>query len=162
MKTIVGQFEGRGRRFGIVVGRFNETISSRLLGACVDTLERHGVDSADIHVVWVPGAFEVPVTAQRLSQSQRYDAVICLGAVIRGQTPHFDHVAGQSAAGIARAALKTGRPILYGILTTDTTDQALERSGIKAGNKGADAAMAALEMADLFSKLKLEGDPFEA
>lgn len=135
----------------MVVSRFNEAITRSLLEGALDTLHRHGVEEVD--VAWVPGAFEIPLVALRLAQSGRYHAVVCLGAVIRGATPHFRYVAGQSAAGVAQAALQSGIPVIYGILTADTLEQALERAGIKAGNRGRDAALAAIEMANLLRAL---------
>jgi len=140
-------------RFGLVVSRFNDFISHKLLEGALDALHRHEVAEEDIDVAWVPGAFEIPVVAKKLATSGRYDAVICLGAVIRGSTPHFDYVAGESAKGVAQVSFQTGRPVIYGILTTDTIEQAIERAGTKMGNKGWDAALAAIEMANLFQAL---------
>lgn len=144
-----GQLSGRGRRFAIVAARFNELIGRQLLAGALDGLTRHGVAEADIEVFWVPGAFEIPLVAKRAAASGRFAAVVCVGAIIRGATPHFDLVAQQAARGVAEAALATGVPVIFGILTTDTIEQALERAGTKAGNRGWDAALAALEMADL-------------
>ena len=138
---------------GISCGRFNDLITERLLSGARDGLLRHGVDEASITEAWVPGAFELPLTASRLASSGEYDAVICLGAVIRGATGHYEHVAGQCAAGIARVALDTGVPVVFGVLTTDTIEQALERAGTKAGNKGYESAETALEMVDLLRQL---------
>jgi 6,7-dimethyl-8-ribityllumazine synthase len=135
------------------VGRFNEFITSKLLGGAQDGLIRHGVGEADIDVYWVPGAFEIPVIAKRAAETGKYDAVICLGAVIRGSTPHFDYVANESAKGIAGVAVATGVPVIYGVLTTDTIEQAIERAGAKAGNKGFDASMTAIEMATLIKQI---------
>ncbi|MDR5708740.1 MAG: 6,7-dimethyl-8-ribityllumazine synthase [Armatimonadota bacterium] len=146
-----GHLDGRGLRVGVVVSRFNEAITRVLLEGALDTLRRHGAEEVD--VAWVPGAFEIPLVALRLARSGRYHAVICLGTVIRGATPHFEYVAGQSAAGVAQAALSTGVPVIYGILTADTLEQALERAGTKGGNRGRDAALAALEMANLLKVL---------
>jgi 6,7-dimethyl-8-ribityllumazine synthase len=151
-------FEGRlvappERRFAVVVARFNELVTRQLLDGALHAFRRHGVDEARVDVVWVPGSFEIPVVAKRLAASRRYGAVICLGAVIRGATSHFDYVAGQAAAGVARAALDTGVPVIFGILTTDTLEQAIDRAGAKAGNKGYDAAVDAIEMADLLAQL---------
>ncbi|MCS7173531.1 MAG: 6,7-dimethyl-8-ribityllumazine synthase [Armatimonadetes bacterium] len=155
-QTFEGHLDGRGVRVGVVVSRFNEAVTRLLLAGALDTLRRHGVEEVD--VAWVPGAFEIPLAALYLARSGRYHAVVCLGAVIRGATPHFEYVAGQSAAGVAQAALSTGVPVIYGILTTDTLEQALERAGTKAGNRGRDAALAALEMANLLRALpKAEG-----
>jgi 6,7-dimethyl-8-ribityllumazine synthase len=151
-----GHLSGQGFSFAIVVSRFNEFITTRLLDGAVDGLIRHGADPDKIDVVKVPGTFEIPVAAQRLAASHRYDAVICLGAVIRGATPHFDYVAGEAANGIATTALKTGVPTIFGVITTDTIEQAIERAGTKLGNKGFEAALAAIEMAHLFSQLDKE------
>jgi 6,7-dimethyl-8-ribityllumazine synthase len=136
------------------VARFNGLVTESLLRGCLDTLNRHAVTEDRIDVVWVPGSFEVPVVARKLAADGRYAVVICLGCVIRGETPHFDHVAGQAAAGIMQASLVTGVPIILGILTTDSIEQALSRAGLKAGNKGTDAALAAVEMANLFTRFK--------
>lgn len=149
-----GFLDGEGRRFGIVVSRFNEFISGRLLAGAKDCLVRHGVREADIDVAWVPGSFELPLVAQRLAASKRYDAVICLGAVIRGATPHFEYIAAEVTKGIAQVQLACGVPVTFGVLTTDTIEQAVERAGTKAGNKGWDAALSALEMADLMKRLE--------
>lgn len=154
--TIEGMLTGRNRRFGIVVSRFNEFIGGKLLDGALDALRRHEVAPGDITTVWCPGAFEIPLVAQRLARTGRYDAVICLGAVIRGSTPHFDYVAGEAAKGIAQASLSTGVPIAFGVLTTDTIEQAIERAGTKAGNKGFEAAMTAIEMADLLARFDEE------
>ena len=143
-------------RFAIVLARFNELIGKSLLEGARDALLRHGVQEERITLARVPGAFEIPLAAQELAKTGKYDAVICLGAVIRGATGHYDYVAGQMAAGIAQASLSTGVPVLFGVLTTDTIEQAIERAGTKAGNKGADAALAALEMVDLLAKVRAE------
>jgi 6,7-dimethyl-8-ribityllumazine synthase len=148
-----GVLKGEGLRLGIVASRFNEFIGSRLVAGARDCLVRHGVSEADIDLAWVPGAFEIPLAAQRLARSQRYSAVICVGAVIRGSTPHFEHVAAEVTKGIAQVQLETGLPVVFGVLTTDTIEQAVERAGTKAGNKGWDAALAALEMANLLRVL---------
>ena len=148
-----GNLRGDGVRVALVCGRFNDLITERLLAGARDGLLRHGADEASITEVWVPGAFELPLAASRLASSGEYDAVICLGAVIRGATGHYEHVAGQCAAGIARVALDTGVPVVFGILTTDTIEQALERAGTKAGNKGYESAETALEMVDLLRQL---------
>jgi 6,7-dimethyl-8-ribityllumazine synthase len=148
-----GQLQGSGLRIAIAVARFNDLVTERLLAGAHDGLVRHGVDASSISVAWVPGAFELPVIAQRLAQSGEYDAVIALGAVIRGATGHYEYVAGQSASGLANVALQTNVPVIFGILTTENADQALERAGIKGGNKGLDAAMAAIETADLLRRL---------
>lgn len=149
MKTIQGNFNAEKLRFGIIVGRFNEFIGSKLLSGAVDALARHGAKEEQIETAWVPGAFEIPMLAKRMAKSGKYDAVICLGAVIRGNTPHFDLVAAEVAKGIASVSLDTLVPVSFGILTTDNIEQAIERAGTKAGNKGFDAAMTAIEMANL-------------
>ncbi len=154
MPTYEGTVDGAGMRVGIVVARFNELITRNLLDGARDALRRGGVADDDVTVAWVPGSFEIPLVAKTMACSGRYDAVVCLGAVIRGATAHFDHVAGQAASGVARAGLDTGVPVIFGILTTDTIDQALERVGAKGTNRGADAAFAALEMASLLHQLK--------
>lgn len=148
-----GNLVGEGLRVGIVVARFNDFITSKLLAGAMDGLVRHGVDEANVDVAWVPGSFEIPVVAKRLAQSGRYDAVLCLGAVIRGATPHFEYVAAEAAKGIATVALQTGVPVIFGVLTTDTIEQAIERAGTKAGNKGYDAAVTGIEMARLLRAL---------
>lgn len=148
-----GKLLGQGLRFGIVVSRFNDFITNRLLGGALDTLQRHGVNADDIEVAWVPGAFEIPLAAKKMT-GMGYDGVICLGAVIRGATPHFDYIAAEVAKGIAQVGLETGVPVSFGVITTDTLEQAIERAGSKAGNKGADAALTALEMANLFRDLQ--------
>ena len=153
MTTYEGKLIGKGLKFALVVGRFNELISGRLYEGALDCLKRHDVDDADVDVAWVPGAFEMPLVARKLAESGRYDAVICLGAVIRGGTPHFDYVAGEVAKGIAKIGLDTGVPVVFGVLTTDTIEQAVERAGTKAGNKGWEAASTALEMANLVKTL---------
>jgi 6,7-dimethyl-8-ribityllumazine synthase len=153
MTTYEGKLRGDGLRIALTCARFNDFITDRLLAGARDGLLRHGVDEASITVVWVPGAFELPLVAKRLAGSGEYDAVIALGAVIRGATGHYDHVAGQAAAGLARAALDTGVPVVFGVLTTDTIEQAIERAGTKAGNKGFEAASTAIELADLMRQL---------
>ena len=153
MTTFEGKLNGQGLKFGLVVGRFNELISMRLYEGALDCLRRHDVDDGDVDAAWVPGAFELPLVAKRLAESGKYDAVICLGAVIRGGTPHFDYVAGEAAKGIAKVSLDTGVPVVFGVLTTDTIEQAVERAGTKAGNKGWAAAGTALEMANLVRTL---------
>jgi 6,7-dimethyl-8-ribityllumazine synthase len=151
-------YEGRltvsgGARFAIVVSRFNEFFTRPLLEGALDAFRRHGVEDGSVDVAWVPGSFETPLVAKRLAGSGRYGAVVCLGAIIRGATTHFDHVAGQAAAGVARAALDTGVPVVFGIITTDDLDQAIDRSGAKAGNKGYEAALTAIEMVSLLEQL---------
>ncbi|HDP33705.1 MAG TPA: 6,7-dimethyl-8-ribityllumazine synthase [Candidatus Hydrogenedentes bacterium] len=152
-KILQGTFTGEGRRIGIVVSRFNEFITSKLLGGALDALKRHNVSDNDITIAWAPGSFEVPLVAKRMAQSGNYDAVLALGCVIRGATPHFDYVAAEAAKGIGHVMLETGVPVMFGILTTDSIEQAIERAGTKAGNKGADAAMGALEMVNLLEQL---------
>ncbi len=142
-----------GKRFAIVVSRFNEFITSRLVDGAVDTLVRHGVSGEQIDIVWVPGSFEIPAAARRIARKKKYDAVVCLGCVIRGDTPHFDYVAGEVAKGIAAASAESDIPVLFGVLTTDTIEQAIERAGTKAGNKGSDAAAAAIELVNLYQQL---------
>jgi 6,7-dimethyl-8-ribityllumazine synthase len=153
MTSYSGNLRGEGVRVALACGRFNDLITERLLAGARDGLLRHGVDEASITEAWVPGAFELPLAASRLASSGEFDAVICLGAVIRGATGHYEHVAGQCAAGIARVALDTGVPVVFGVLTTDTIEQALERAGTKAGNKGYESAETALEMVDLLRQL---------
>ncbi|MBE3587962.1 MAG: 6,7-dimethyl-8-ribityllumazine synthase [Thermoanaerobacteraceae bacterium] len=152
-KVYEGHLVGQGLRFGLVVGRFNEFITSKLLTGALDALHRHGVADQDIEIAWVPGAFEIPLVARRMVALQRFDAVICLGAVIRGATPHFDYVAAEVAKGVAKVGLDTGVPTIFGVITADTIEQAIERAGTKAGNKGWDAAQAAIEMASLLRNL---------
>ena len=153
MKVLEGNLIAKGIKVGIVVGRFNEFIGSKLLSGALDTLRRHGADEADVSVAWVPGAFEIPLTAKKMAKSGKYDAVICLGAVIKGSTSHYDYVCAEVSKGVAQAGLNTGVPVLFGVLTTDNIEQAIERAGTKAGNKGADAAIAALELANLLPQL---------
>jgi 6,7-dimethyl-8-ribityllumazine synthase len=155
MKTYAGKLIVSGQKFFIVVSRFNELISRQLLEGARDALLRHGATEDSLEMAWVPGAFEIPYVAKKAAATGKYAAVICLGAVIRGGTPHFDYVAAESAKGVAQAALETGIPVIYGILTTDNIEQAVERAGTKAGNKGFDAAMSALELANLYADLKL-------
>lgn len=152
-KTFSGNLTGKGLKFALVVSRFNEFISNKLLSGAQDILERHEVNVADIDVVWVPGAFEIPAVAQKLAAKKTYDAVICLGAVIRGATPHFEYIASEVAKGIAQTSMTTGVPVIFGVVTTDTLEQAIERAGTKSGNKGSDAALTALEMANLYKTL---------
>lgn len=148
-KFYEGHLVGEGLKVGIIVGRFNDFITSKLLSGALDALNRHGVAEQDVEVAWVPGAFEIPMVARRMVDLAKYDAVICLGAVIRGATPHFDFVAAEVSKGIAKVGLDTGTPTIYGVVTTDTIEQAIERAGTKAGNKGWDAAVTAIEMANL-------------
>jgi 6,7-dimethyl-8-ribityllumazine synthase len=153
MKTIEGKLDAKNLKFGIVISRFNEFISSKLLSGCLDGLTRHGADENHIETVWAPGAFEIPLLAKKMAAGKKYDAVICLGAVIRGATPHFDYVAAEVSKGIASVGLETGKPVVYGVLTTDSLEQAIERAGTKGGNKGFDAALAAIEMANLMKQI---------
>lgn len=150
---IEGNLKADGKKFGIIVARFNSFISEKLLEGALDSLTRSGAAPTDIDVVRVPGAFEIPLVAKKMAGSQRYDAVICLGVVIRGATPHFDVVVNEVSKGSAQVGLETGVPVIFGVLTTETIEQAIERSGTKAGNKGAEVAVAAIEMADLMTKL---------
>jgi 6,7-dimethyl-8-ribityllumazine synthase len=152
-KTHVVKLIGTGLKVAVVVSRFNEFITDKLLSGATDTLVRHGIRDADVEVAWVPGSFEIPPVAQRLAASGKFDAVICLGAVIRGETPHFDYIASEVAKGIAQVSMKTGVPTVFGVITSDTLEQAIERAGTKSGNKGADAALIAIEMANLFKEL---------
>lgn len=153
MKIYEGNLLGQGLKFGVVVGRFNEFIGSKLLGGAVDALKRHGVEEENIEISWVPGAFEIPLVAKKMSKSGKYDGVICLGAVIRGSTPHFDYVSSEVTKGVAHVSLDADIPVIFGVLTTDTIEQAIERAGTKAGNKGYDAAVTAIEMANLLKQL---------
>lgn len=152
-KVYQGKLIGTGLKFGIIVSRFNEFITSKLLGGALDALDRHDVANQDIEVAWVPGAFEIPIAAQKMASSGKYDAVICLGAVIRGATPHFDYIAAEASKGVANVGLKTNLPVIFGVVTTDTIEQAIERAGTKAGNKGVEAAESAIEMANLFKSM---------
>lgn len=153
VQTIQGLLNAQNRKFGLVISRFNEFISHKLLDGAMDCLLRHGADEKNISVYWVPGSFEIPLLAQKIAGSGKFNAVICLGVVIRGDTPHFEYVASEVAKGIAQVSLQTGTPVAFGIITADTIEQAIERAGTKAGNKGWDAALSAIEMADLVKKL---------
>lgn len=153
MKIIQGDLQAKGLRFAIVVSRFNDFITSKLLDGAVDALVRHGAKEDDIEVVKVPGAFEIPLAAKKLASKNTYNAIICLGTVIRGATPHFDYVASEVSKGVASASLETGLPIAFGVITSDTIEQAVERAGTKSGNKGFDAAITAIEMAQVMKKL---------
>lgn len=153
IKTNEGKLIASGLKFGVVVARFNEFISSKLLGGVIDGLIRHGASEEDIEISWVPGAFEIPLVAQKMANSKKFDAIICIGAVIRGSTPHFDYVSSEMSKGIAKVSLDTGIPIAFGVLTTDTIEQAIERAGTKVGNKGYDAAVTAIEMANLLKMI---------
>ena len=152
-KQYQGMLQGEGLKFGVVISRFNEFFSKKLLEGARDALQRHGVAENDIEEAWTPGSFEIPLIAQKMAQTKRYDAVICLGAVIRGGTPHFDYIANEVTKGIAKINLDTGVPVIFGVITTDTLEQAIERSGTKAGNKGFDAAVSAIEMANLMKSI---------
>jgi len=158
MPTFEGDFSPPDGRFAVVVARFNTTVTASLLAGCRDALARHGVDDGRVDVAWVPGSFEIPLAAKTMAGSGRYAAVICLGCVIRGETSHYDLVAGQSAAGVLQASLSTGVPVIFGVLTTETVEQALNRAGLKGGNKGVDAALSAIEMVNLLKKLSVAGD----
>ena len=151
MKVIEGNLVAKELRIGIVAGRFNEFIVSKLVGGAIDGLKRHGVASEKIEIAYVPGAFEIPLMAMKMAESDKYDAVICLGAVIKGSTPHFDYVCAETSKGIASVSIMTEKPVIFGILTTDTIEQAIERAGTKAGNKGYDAAVTAIEMVNLLN-----------
>ena len=152
-KELVGVLDGKGKRIGIVVSRFNDLTTKRLLEGAYDCLLRHGVKETDITTAWVPGSFEIPPVAKRLAANGKLDAVICLGTIIRGETPHFDYIAGQSSKGIGQLALESKIPIIYGVLTCDSVDQAVDRAGAKSGNRGWQAALTALEMTNLYSSL---------
>jgi 6,7-dimethyl-8-ribityllumazine synthase len=151
---IEGNLSAEGRSFGIVASRFNDFVVKALLEGAIEAFRRHGGDAGAVDVVWVPGSYEIPVVARALALSERYDAIVCLGAVIRGATAHFDYVAGGVSGGISNVALETGVPVIFGVITTETIEQAIERAGTKMGNKGFEAAVSAMEMADLMSKLQ--------
>jgi 6,7-dimethyl-8-ribityllumazine synthase len=153
MKVINGQLKAEGKKFAIVVSRFNEFITNKLIGGAEDMLKRHGTADEDISLFWVPGAFEIPSTAKKISESGKFDAVICLGCVIRGATPHFDYVSAEVSKGVAAVGMQSKTPVIFGVLTTDTIEQAIERAGTKSGNKGADAAVSAIEMVSLYSQI---------
>jgi len=154
MKTYEGKLVATGKKFGLVVARFNSFVGKELLSGARDCLLRHGANDDDLTVAWVPGSFEIPAAAQKMAATSHYDALVCLGALIRGHTPHFDYIAAEATKGIAQIGLQTGVPISYGIITADTLEQAIERAGTKAGNKGWDAALAAIEMANLFTEIE--------
>jgi len=151
-KVYEGKLVGEDLKFGVVVGRFNEFISGKLLSGALDALKRHGIAEENVEVAWVPGAFEIPLAAKKMAKTDNYDAIICLGAVIRGATPHFDYVCAEASKGVAKIGLDTELPVMFGVITTDTIEQAIERAGTKAGNKGWDAAIGALEMANLMEQ----------
>lgn len=152
-KVYEGKLVAQGLRFGVIVARFNEFITGKLLSGAMDALERHGAEKEDIEIAWVPGAYEIPLVAKKMALSNKYDAVICLGTVIRGSTPHFDYVCAEVSKGVAHVGLETGVPTIFGVLTTETIEQAIERAGTKAGNKGFDAANSAIEMANLLRQI---------
>ena len=152
-KIIQGDLSGKGLKFGIVAARFNDFITARLLDGAVDALQRHGVVESDIEVVKVPGSYEIPFAAKMMAQTRKYNAVICLGAVIRGATPHFEYVSAEVSKGVAAVSMETGLPVIFGVLTTDTIEQAIERAGTKSGNKGWDAALSAIEMANVMNQI---------
>ena len=153
-KAIEGGLIAKGKKFAIVASRFNDFLTKELISGCIDTLVRHGAQEADQALAWVPGAFEIPLAAEKLAKSKAYDAVICLGTVIRGATPHFDFIASEVAKGVAKVSLDSGLPVIFGVITADTIEQAIERAGTKDGNKGRDAALSAIEMANLMPQLK--------
>jgi len=152
-KTIKASLIAKDKKFGVVVSRFNEFLSSKLVEGAIDTLKQHGVQENSIDIVWVPGSFEIPVIAQKIAKSKKYDAVICLGTIIRGDTPHSDYIASEVAKGVSKVSLDTGVPCAFGVITADNLEQAIERTGTKQGNKGRDAALSAIEMANLLEKL---------
>ena len=154
VKTTVGMLDAKGKKFGVVISRFNEFITSKLLGGAVDSFVRHGGNESDLEVFWVPGSFEIPATAKKIAESKRFNAVVCLGCVIRGETPHFDYVASEVAKGVAQVGMESGIPVVFGVLTTDNLEQSIERAGTKSGNKGAEAVESAIELSDLYSKIK--------
>lgn len=153
VKVIEGELVVKGKRFGIILSRFNDLITQRLKEGAIDTLLRHGAKDGDIEMVWVPGSFEIPAVALKMAKSRRYDAILCLGCVIRGDTPHFDYIANEAAKGIAHVNLTTSIPAVFGIITADTIEQAIERAGTKSGNKGRDAALSAIELVNLYDKI---------
>ena len=153
MKTFEGKLDSSGLKIGIVISRYNEFITSKLLDGAIDCLVRHGCSKDDIETAWVPGAFEIPLVAQKMAKTKSFDALICLGTVIRGATPHFDYIAAEVSKGVAKVSLDTGIPVIFGVITADTIEQAIERAGTKDGNKGRDAALSAIEMANLYSKV---------
>lgn len=154
VRTIEGKLIARGKKFGIVASRFNDFITKRLVEAAIDTLLRHDAKETDVEVVWVPGSFEIPPLAQKMAKGKRYDAIICLGTLIKGATPHFEYLALQAVKGVADVSLNSEKPVIFGVITADTLEQAIERAGTKEGNKGNQAALAAIEMANLYEKIK--------
>lgn len=153
MKIYEGKMDAKGKKFSIIISRFNDFITKRMLDGALDTLKRHNADEDKIEVVWVPGTFEIPCVANKIAQSKKFDAIICLGAVIRGATPHFEYIASEAAKGIAKVAMDSGVPAGFGIITAETLEQAIERAGTKDGNKGVDAALSAIEMANIMEKI---------
>ncbi len=153
-KVITGNLIVKGKKFAIIASRFNDFITKELVSGCQDTLIRHGAGDDDLTVAWVPGAFEIPTVAQKMAKSKSYDAIICLGTIIRGSTPHFDFIASEAAKGIAKVSLDSGLPVIFGVITADTIEQAVERAGTKDGNKGRDAALSAIEMINVMSQIK--------
>jgi len=154
VRVVEGNLIAKGKKFGIVVSRFNDFITKELLAGCIDTLLRHGAETKDVNIVWVPGAFEIPTVASKLAKNKVFDALICLGTVIRGATPHFEYVVSECAKGVAKVSLDSGLPVIFGVITADTIEQAIERAGTKDGNKGRDAALNAIEMTNVLSQLK--------
>jgi 6,7-dimethyl-8-ribityllumazine synthase len=154
VKVIEGKMLAKGMSFGLVASRFNDFMTKELVSGCIDTLVRHGADDKDVTVVWVPGAFELPLVAQRMAKTKSFDALICLGTIIRGATPHFDYIAAETSKGVAKVSLDNGIPVIFGIITADSIEQAVERAGSKDGNKGRDAALSAIEMVSLTGQFK--------
>lgn len=158
MRTFEGKFNGKGIKIGIVAGRFNEFITSKLVGGAVDVLKRNDVKEEDIHIAWVPGAFEIPLIAKKMINAEKYDAIITLGAVIKGSTPHFDYVCAEVSKGVAQISLQSEIPVIFGVLTTNNIEEAIERAGTKAGNKGSEAAFGAIEMINLIKEIENRGE----
>lgn len=154
VKIIEGDSIAKGKKFAVIASRFNDFITKELVAGCTDTLLKHGAEDKDLTVIWAPGAFEIPAVAQKIAHSKSYDAVVCLGTVIRGSTPHFEYIASEVSKGVARVSQEAGIPVIFGVITADTIEQAIERAGTKDGNKGRDAARSAIEMANLFTQLK--------
>lgn len=154
VKVIEGKLLAKGQSFGLIASRFNDFMTKELVSGCIDTLLRHGAEDKDLTVAWVPGAFEIPLVAQKMAKSKNFDALICLGTVIRGATPHFDYIAAEVAKGVAKVSLDNGLPVIFGVITADSIEQAVERAGSKDGNKGRDAALSAIEMVSLSGQLK--------
>jgi len=154
MREVKGSYQGKGKKMALVVSNFNELISRELVAGCVETLKKCSVDDKDIAVFWIPGSYEMPLVSSKLAASKKYDAVICLGAIVRGDTPHFEYIANSASRGISQVSLATGIPVIFGVITAETQEQAIERAGLKQGNKGRDAALSALELSDLLSRAK--------